>query len=149
MARSTKDSWLNSHGDIREAEVHDVPIPGESVLVRGLSAKYSADVMSQLRMVQQGESQEAKLDIAKMERLQFLHGVVDPQFTEPEVEQIQEKFGPAFNKVVERVRELSGIDQEAITETEQRFPVGGTRPTGDANGVAGGVRGPDLPVRTG
>lgn len=151
MSRSTKASWLNSPGDLAEADVEDVPTPGETVRVRALSAAYSAEVQGQLRMVTEGGSQVARIDVAAMERLQFLHGVIDPEFTLEEVTQIQRMFGRAFKKVIAKIDELSGIDKEAIENTEQRFPVGGTSEDGgpsvpDGNGVAAGVRGPDVPA---
>jgi hypothetical protein len=83
--------------------------------------------------------------------LQFVHGVIDPVFNESEARQIQSKYGPAFRKVVAKIDELSGIDKDAIEETETRFPVGGA---GEArsdvgNGVASGSAGPDLHARVG
>jgi hypothetical protein len=151
MARSTKDSWLNGPGDLQEADVEDVPVPGESVRVRALPAKYSAEVQGQLKLTQEGREQVAKIDVESMERLQFTHGVIEPQFTEQEARQVQEKFGPAFRKVIAKIDELSGLDKEAIEKVEQRFPAGGAsegRPV-VANGAAAGGSGSDLPVRTG
>lgn len=121
MSRS-KESWLTGPGDLAEADVEDVPVSGESVRVRALSARYSAEVQSQVKMVNEGVSQVAKIDVATMEVLQFVHGVIDPQFTLDEAKQIQERFGPAFRKVIAKIDELSGIDKEAIEKTEQRFP---------------------------
>lgn len=150
MARSTKESWLQGAGDLKEDDVEDVPVPGESVRVRALPAKYSAEIQGQLKLVQEGRDQVAKIDVPSMERLQFTYGVVDPQFTEQEATQIQEKYGPAFRKVITRIDELSGIDKEAIEKVEQRFPSGGAGEGGPvvANGAAVGSAGSDLPVRT-
>ncbi len=151
MARSTKASWLEGPGDLKQADVDDVPVPGESVRVRGLPAKYSAEVQGQLKLVQEGRSQVAKIDVPTMERLQFVHGCIDPVFTEQEASLIQERFGPAFRKVIAKIDELSGIDKEAIEATEQRFPDGGDAPAGGSvgNGAAAGSGGSDVPVRTG
>ena len=149
--RSTKEAWLSGPGDLREEEVHDVPTKGFSVLVRGLPARYSAEVMGQLKFVQQGRDQVAKIDIPAMELLQFVHGCVDPKFSPDEAAVIQERFGPAFRKVIQKIDELSGIDKEAIETVEETFPAGGPGEDGpdmDA-GVAGGNGGPDLHVRTG
>lgn len=136
MARSTKDAWLTGPGDLKEEDVDDVPVQGQSVRVRGLSARYSAEVQGQLKLITEGREQVAKIDVAAMELLQFVHGVVDPQFNESEARQIQEKFGPAFRKVVAKIDELSGIDKEAIEQTEQRFPVGGASQNGSDVGHA-------------
>jgi hypothetical protein len=150
LSRS-KESWLQGPSDLKEADVEDVPVRGESVRVRGLSARYSAEVQSQLKLEQDGSAQVAKIDVASMERLQFVHGVIDPVFTEAEARTIQEKFGPAFRKVVAKIDELSGIDKDAIEATEQRFPVGGAEANGSSlgDGVAAGSPGPDLLARAG
>jgi hypothetical protein len=151
MARSTKDSWLNGPGDLQEADVDDVPVPGESVRVRALPARYSAEVQGQLKLTQEGREQVAKIDVESMERLQFTHGVIEPVFTEQEARQVQEKYGPAFRKIITKIDELSGIDKEAIEKVEQRFPPGGESEGGPvvANGAAASHPGSDLPVRTG
>jgi hypothetical protein len=151
MQRSTKQSWLDSPGDLKEADVDDVPVPGESVRVRALSARYSADVQSQVKLVTQGREQIAKIDVPTMELLQFVHGVIEPQFTEDEAKQVQERFGPAFRKVIEKIDALSGIDKEAIEKTEQRFPAGGAGEAGPplADGVAAGNGGSAVPARAG
>jgi hypothetical protein len=149
--RSTKDSWLNGPGDLKEADVDDVPTPGESVRVRGLPAKYSAEVQSQLKLTQQGRDQVAKIDVAAMEMLQFVHGVIDPTFTVDEARVIQERFGAAFRKVVAKIDELSGIDKDAIEQVEQRFPDHGAMEAGalvDPGAPTGDSRS-DLPVRVG
>lgn len=151
MQRSTKDAWLSGPGDLREAEVEDVPVPGQSVLVRGLPAAYSAEVQGQLKLVQEGREQIAKIDVPSMELLQFVHGVVEPQFTKDEARQVQQKFGPAFRKVIAKIDELSGIDKEAIEKTETRFPTGGAGENGsDSRGeAAAGSAGQVLPTSTG
>jgi len=120
-----------------------------SVRVRALSAKYSADVQGQMKLVQEGGSQIAKIDVAAMERLQFLHGVIEPEFGEAEVAIIQERMGSAWRKVIAKIDELSGIDKEAIEATEQRFPAGGDQPEDEpaADGVAAGNGGSPVPVR--
>lgn len=150
MARSTKASWLEGPGDLKEATVEDVPVEGESVLVRGLSARYSAEVQSQLKLTTEGREQVAKIDVASMELLQFVNGVIDPEFTESEARLIQERYGPAFRKVIAKIDELSGIDKGEIEKVETRFPAGGETPAGAPDdALAAGDRGPDVPVRAG
>ena len=150
MERSTQDAWLQGSGDLSEAEVEDVPVPGQSVRIRALSAKWSAQVMAQTKLVTEGREQVAKIDVPAMEALQFAHGCIEPTFTLSQAEQIQEKWGAAFRKVVAKIDELSGIDKEAITDTEARFPAGGTSQERGDVGVGSTDNGrPDLPVRTG
>lgn len=151
MARSTKASWLEGPGDLREADVEDVPVAGESVRVRALSARYSAEVQGQLKMVQEGSEQVARFDIAAMEALQFANGCIDPTFTLDEARQVQRVYGPAFRKVIAKIDELSGIDKDTLKETETRFPAGGETPAG-SNGLDGspdGRGGSDVRVRAG
>jgi hypothetical protein len=150
LARSTKDAWLQGPSDLTEAEVEDVPVPGQSVRVRGLSARYSAEVQGQLRLVQEGNAQVAKIDVPAMELLQFVHGCIEPEFTIDEAQKIQERMGASFRKVIAKIDELSGIDKEAIEKAEQRFQDGGTESPGSAgNGVAAGGSRPDVPARAG
>lgn len=126
MAISTKDSWLNGPGDLQTAVVEDVPVKGSSVKVRGLPAAFSNRASSEaLKMVTgaRGE-QTATVDTAKMSVLQFAHGCVEPSFTEDEAQKVAEKYGPAFNKVVAKIDELSGVDKEAIDSANERFQAG-------------------------
>lgn len=140
MARSSKASWLEGPGDLQEAEVHDVPVKGESVKVRGLPAQYSNDATSralEMKTLPDG-SQVATVNTATLERLQFEHGVIEPKFSAEEVEQIAKKFGPAFKKVIGKVDELSGVDKKAMEDASTRFPAGGSSEEGDEASVEDG-----------
>jgi len=137
MQRSTKDAWLHGPGDLREEDVEDVPVPGSSVRVRALPARFSAEVQSQLRLESEGREQVAKIDVAEMEVLQFAHGVIDPVFSIAESRAIQAKYGPAFRKVVGVIDDLSGVDKEAIEAVEQRFPAGGSEQVDNGRGELG------------
>lgn len=129
MARSNKDAWLSGQGDLREADVTvDFPNKGDTVRVRALPAIVSARVQSQMRLESEGRESIARMDVAEMEILQFAHGVIDPQFSEDEARQAAGQMGPAFRKAVAKIDELSGIDKEAIEQTELRFPDRGTPP---------------------
>lgn len=126
MARSSKKSWLEGPGDLKEADVEDVPVKGESVRVRGLPAAFSNQAGSEaLKMVtgRRGE-QTATVDTARMSILQFAHGCIEPTFTVEEAEQVAKKYGPAFNKVVAKIDELSGVDKDAIEDANARFQDG-------------------------
>lgn len=126
MSRSTKESWLKGEGDLKTAEVEDVPVPGQSVLVRGLPAAYSNRAGREaLTLTQLGRENRITIDQEKLEAIQFAHGVVEPQFTLEEAQAVQEKYGPAFTKVVAKIDELSGISKEDVVETRERFPAGG------------------------
>ena len=138
MGRSTKDAWLEGPGDLREADVEDVPVKGQSVRVRGLPAAYSNQASSEAAKLVTSHSGEqvATLDQGKMEVLQFAHGCVDPTFTVEEAEKVAERFGPAFKKVIAKIDELSGVDKQAMEDAQAKFPVGERRANGSAEAVA-------------
>ena len=149
MARSSKDSWLSDGaGDLKEADVEDVPVKGESVRVRGLPAAYSNEATSkalEMKTIAGGE-QIATVNTAKLEILQFHHGVVDPQFSYEEAEQVAQSFGPAFKKVVAKIDELSGVDKQAIEDAQTRFPSGGSGEASEASVEDGPSAGSDGPA---
>lgn len=138
MDRSSKESWLHQGaGDLAEADVEDVPVKGESVRVRGLPAAYSNQAGSEaleLKTDAQG-AQFATIDTGRLEVLQFAHGVIDPEFSVAEAEQIAQNFGPAFKKVVAKIDELSGVDKEAIERAAATFPAGERGANGAATPV--------------
>jgi hypothetical protein len=155
--RSTKSSWLNGDGDLQTREVEDVPVKGESVLVRGLPAAYSNQASSEaleMKQTPRGDS-IATVNTARLEVLQFLHGVIDPKFDLSEVEKIAENYGPAFKKVIAAIDDLSGVDKEALENATARFRSVDESPSAEAlpgNGTAPaslGDGGSDVPTRTG
>jgi hypothetical protein len=123
MARSTKSAWLEGPGDLKEADVEDVPVKGQSVRVRSLPASYSNQAASEGLRWETGEHgvQTSTIDTQKMEVLQFAGGCIDPEFTVEEAQAISERYGQAFKRVVEKINELSGINPEAVKETNARF----------------------------
>jgi hypothetical protein len=151
MARS-KSAWLEGPGDLKEADVEDVPVTGDSVRVRGLPAAYSNQAQSEALEMKTGArgEQSATVNTARLEVLQFAHGVIDPTFTVGEAEKIAEKYGPAFKKVIEKIDELSGVDKEAIEQTQSRFPAGGEVKAGENGSPPGaGDVGPPVRARAG
>lgn len=153
MGRSTKDSWLEGPGDLKEADVLDVPVPGESVRVRGLAAAYSNQASSEaleLKTTPRGE-QLATVNSARLEVLQFAHGVIDPTFSVEEAERVAARYGPAFKKVIAEIDRLSGVDKEAIEKTQAMFPAGRAGEAGPdvAEGNGAGDGGSTVPPRTG
>lgn len=148
MGRSTKSAWLEGPGDLREAEVEDVPVEGESVLVRGLPAAYSNEAQSEaleFKTTPKGD-QIASINTAKLEVLQFAHGCIEPKFSLHEAEQIARTYGPAFKKVIAKIDELSGVDKESIEAAEARFPSSGTGPGGAELGDDAGAGSDGSPV---
>lgn len=138
MARSNKDALLAYKGDLKEEDVViDVPNKGDTVRVRALPARFSAEVQSQMKLQTEGREQIARIDVAEMEVLQFAHGVVDPQFTVEEARQMQEQTGPMFRKVIDVVDRLSGVSKEDVAKAEARFPSGGETPVDNGRGELG------------
>ena len=130
MARSTKESWLTGPGDLKEDDVQDVPVPGESVRVRGLSARYSAEVQGKLKLTQEGREQVAKIDVPEMELTQFVHGVIDPVFTEAEARQVQEKLASCAALSITWARVMTPVPASVVTGE-----VTGGLTTGDGGGM--------------
>lgn len=125
--RSTKNAWLKQGaGDLETSVVEDVPVPGKSVLVRALPAAYSNQAQSDaLEVVADKRGrQTTRVNTQRMECVQFAHGVVDPEFTLAEAQQVAEAFGPAFKKVIATIDRLSGLDKEAIEDANARFQSG-------------------------
>jgi hypothetical protein len=155
LARSSKTSWLEGPGDLKEADVEDVPVKGESVRVRGLPAAYSNQATSEaLEMKTLGDgSQIATVNTATLEVLQFHHGVIEPKFDLAESKTVAERFGPAFKKVVAKIDELSGVDKQALEDAQTRFPAGSSGQNGDEASVEDGPSaergGPAVPARAG
>jgi hypothetical protein len=154
MSRSTKDAWLQGPGDLKEADVEDVPVKGQSVRVRGLPAAYSNQAQSEaLEMKTIGSTQIATVNVAKLETIQFAHGVIEPQFTLEEAQQVAERFGPAFKKVITKIDQLSGVDPAAKEATAARFQGSGAESprAGEAgsNGAPTGSDRPAVPARAG
>lgn len=152
MGRSTKDAWLDGPGDLQEADVEDVPVKGQSVRVRGLPAAYSnraQNEATELKIV--GKDQIVTINKAKLEAIQFHYGVIEPQFSIEEAERIAEKYGPAFNKIIAQIDELSAVDKEAIDEANARFQSGGTSSNGADldHDAPTGSGGPPVPARAG
>lgn len=151
MSRSTKDAWLNGPGDLKESEVEDVPVKGQSVKIRALSATAANAATSEsLKATEVRGQQVMKVDNVLLDIIRFQQGVVEPSFSTDEVKVISAKYGPAFQRVVKAIAELSGIDEETAHETDARFPGNGIgSPEANGAGAAEGHDGPVEPVRTG
>lgn len=155
MSRLSKDALLGA-SDLVQEEI-ELPTIDGSVLVQGLGAKFSNEAQSQaLKMVTVGNEQIATVDTAKLESIQILNGLVDPQLDSlEEAEAFMEKCGPACRTVVNKIDELSGLDKEAIAKAKAKFPggqesaEGGAKTGGEVSPVEPGDGGPAVPVRAG
>lgn len=124
MAHLTREALLEA-SDLETREV-DLPSIGGSVKVRSLPATYSNQASSEALELTTGRrgEQVARINTAKLEELQVLHGLVEPKLNSIEDARVfMTRCGKAAKKVVEAIDELSGIDKEALESAEQRFPV--------------------------
>lgn len=155
MTRASRDALLGA-SDLREEEI-DLPTIGLTVLVRSLPAAYSNEAQYEALEMTTTEHRgrqvnSAKINSVRLEELQVLHGLIDPKLNSIEdVRTFSQRCGSAWHKVVGKIQELSGLDQETVEKTETTFPVGGTSEgrAAVANGNAAGGDGPDLPRPTG
>lgn len=152
MSRLTKDALLGA-SDLVEREV-DLPSIGGSVAVRSLPAKYSNEAITEaleVNTTRRGE-QTSRVNTSKLEALKVLHGLIDPKFdTIEEVYAFAEKCGPAWQKIVETIDEISGINKEAVEKTTAMFQAGspGAERGVVGNGTRSGSSEPPVSLRTG
>lgn len=133
MSRISKDALLRV-SDLRTAEVELDSLPkGDdgkypTVEVIGLGAGFSNQAQSEaleMTTTVRGE-QVARVNTARMEAIQVLHGLRDPKLdTVEEAEEFMGNCGPAARKIVAEIDRLSGVDKAAIEEAEAIFPSGG------------------------
>ena len=149
MARLSKDALLKA-SDLKTKEI-ELETIGGSVVVQGLSAAYSNQASSEaleMKTTARGD-QIASVNTAKLETIQVLHGLVDPKLdTFEEAQQFMEQCGPAAKAIVEAIDEPSGLDKEAMSEAQAKFPSSGAveeRAVVD-DGASAGSSGPDLPL---
>jgi hypothetical protein len=151
MAFLTKEALLSAN-DLEEREV-DLPSIGGSVRVRSLPAAYSNQALStalETHLTPGGE-QTARVNTAKLEELQILHGLIEPKLdTLDEVRVFAQQTGRAWKEVVRVIDEISGINREDIDRANTSFRAGGPaeepKPA-DSNGAGAGDGGPDIPAR--
>lgn len=108
-----------SKGSLKEDDVLNVF--GGKVRVRELSA-------AQMSRIQQdsvsGVGRTARISLAKMEKLQFLHGVTRPKYTPEDVERLHRNSGSDFAKVIAAIDEMSGTgkDKDELKTAGEAFP---------------------------
>jgi hypothetical protein len=118
-----------------------------------LPAAYAQQALQEA-IVQKSEGREqvTRYDLAKLRQLQVLHALVDPKLNSIEEARVfATRCGPAFEKLIEAIDDLSGINPEELEAAEQRFPGGGGSEVGQDVGVGAeaGAVGPDVAVRAG
>ena len=99
--------------DLKE-EVIEVPEWGGSVKVRSFSKKAQQEVR-ELATVNDD------IDPERLEMFMFIHGVIDPQFTDDTFELLRDKNAGVIDRILQRVMQLSVMDQESLTRAQENF----------------------------
>lgn len=154
MSMASKEDLLRA-SDLVEREI-ELPSINMHVRVRSLAAAYSNEAMSEALEVStdQRGRQTASVNSRRLEELQVLHGLITPKFdTIEEVQTFSQQVGRAWQKIVETIGEISGVDKATIERTNATFQSGGPGEGGAlvGNGSAGGEGAgkPAVPVRAG
>jgi hypothetical protein len=87
---------------------------GGTVMVR----EFSKAKQQQLR---KEASVGDEINSDKLELLMFIHGVIDPIFSEQDYAVLREKSAMAIDKVLKEIMAISGLGDTVIAESEKRF----------------------------
>lgn len=112
-----KTRWLTGPSDIEEQDLYVEAIDA-TVKIKGLTAAEAGQIQNECTVVR---GDQFEFNSSRSALLTFMHGVVEPKFTEQEVNVIQHKFGPAFGLVVEAVNDISKGSPDALKQAKQRF----------------------------
>jgi hypothetical protein len=118
----TVESILAAPSDLVE-EVIAVPEWGCSVKIRSLTAAEQAKVVQSSADRKAGGLRETFAEA--LAKTQFLYGVIAPQFSAPEVNQLQHKSGPGFARVIRALDRISGINRKEMEEAAEAFQESG------------------------
>lgn len=151
MGLLTKDALLAA-SDLTEQEVDLTPHVDGSVRVRSLPAAYANQAVSEAMEMTTSTSgqQTARVNSAKLEELQVLHGLIEPRLASlQEVQQFSRQCGRAWQKIVRAIQDISGVDEKAVERTNAMFQGGGEPATGlsAVHGTGAGSNGSDQSAR--
>jgi hypothetical protein len=151
MGYASRDALLGA-SDIVERDV-ELSSLGLTVKVRSLPAAYSNQAISEAleTIIGPRGEQTARVNTAKLEALQVLHGLVEPHLSSiDDAYTLAQRTGPAWRKMVEAIDAISGIDKDAIEKANATFQPGGPgdpgEVVGDANGTGDGQPDISMPV---
>lgn len=112
----TVDAILKAAPADAEEEVVNVPEWDCAVKVRTLNAEAAAEIKGAAAT---GVMNGSGMDVAGMERIQFRCGVVEPQFTDQQVRQLQKASATGWKRVINAIDALSGGDEKELLEKLQ------------------------------
>jgi hypothetical protein len=97
-----------------------------TIKLRSPTARAAAEIKAAM-MVLDTETETVSMDVAAGERAQILHGIVEPALTPADVEVMQDRFGPVWQRVIARLDSISGPlgKPGAKSDAEAAFPEGG------------------------
>ncbi|NOZ27960.1 MAG: hypothetical protein GXP39_07910 [Chloroflexi bacterium] len=98
-----------------EERVIEVPEWGGAVRIRSFSKATQQELRKKATV-------KGEIDGDRLEMLMFIHGVVDPAFTEEHYELLRKKSAGAIDRVLRAILELSGLTREAVEEAKRSFP---------------------------
>jgi hypothetical protein len=153
MGILSKDALLAA-SDLTEREVDLTPHVDGSVRVRSLPAAYANQAVSEAMEMTTSTSgaQTARVNSARLEELQVLHGLIEPKLDSlDEVQRFSRQCGRAWQKIVRTIQDISGVDEKAVDRTNAMFQSGGQSPAGlsTSNGTGTGSDGSDQHARAG
>lgn len=96
-------------------EVIDVPEWGGSVKVQSFTKKGQ-------QQVRELATVDDEIDPERLEMFMFIHGVIDPQFTDDTFELLRDKNAGVIDRILQRIMSLSGMDAESLTRAQEKFP---------------------------
>ena len=100
--------------DIEERTV-DIPQWGGAVRIRTFS-KRQASEMTKRATVKDKYTGKESVDNDKLEALLFTEGIIDPEFSVDDYEQLQEKSAVAISVILRAIMDASGLSEAATTE---------------------------------
>lgn len=108
----------------RAAETREVPVPawGGDVTIRRLSTVEVTELTE--RFISAGEDGKLQEDSLGSNKYLFAHSVVEPAFTDEEVDELWANEGvDATGEVLKAIRIFNGLGKEAQKEELHSFPV--------------------------
>jgi len=115
----TKTKKRLSSEDILKASVlqeKEVPVEqwGGTVMIREFSKARQQQIRKEATMAD-------VIDVDKLELLMFIHGVIDPVFSEQDYFSLREKSAMAIDVVLKEIMAISGLNETAIKDAEKKF----------------------------
>lgn len=104
--------------DDRKTETVKVPEWGGAVKIRALSRRQVVEALEQCT------ERNSDVDGVKLQMLLLIRGLIEPQVTEDRLEQLNSKHAEPINRIVDRVKAISGMGEDADQAADARFPDG-------------------------